>query len=100
MTNTARKLLIVLGIVLVVGSLVLLRSGNSGDEDVLGGEFGGGTVAIEETERVLSGIQGVQALTLDTSIFSDRSFESLRDFSVEVQDVATGRTNPFEPVTY
>ncbi len=100
MTNTARKLLIVLGIVLVVGSLILLRSGSSDGEDILLDGEEGETAALEETERVLSGIQGVQALTFDTSIFSDRSFESLKDFSVEVQDVATGRTNPFEPVTY
>jgi hypothetical protein len=99
MTNTTRKLLIILGIVLVVGALVLLRSGSDSEDVLLDGE-GGETAALEETGRVLSGIQGVQSLTFDTSIFSDRSFESLKDFSVEVQDVATGRTNPFEPVTY
>lgn len=98
MTKTARKLLIIFGIVLVFGALWLLISSDSNSPMSEDGVYVGGVETAQETERVLSNIQRIHALTLDTTLFSDRSFESLKDFTVDIVDVRTGRTNPFEPV--
>lgn len=98
MTKTAQKLLIIFGIVLVFGALWLLISSDSGSLVSEDGEYATGVETAQETEKVLSNIQRIRALTLDTTLFSDRSFESLKDFTVNITDVRTGRMNPFEPV--
>ncbi|MCR4285519.1 MAG: hypothetical protein NUW00_01350 [Candidatus Kaiserbacteria bacterium] len=98
MTKTARKLLIIFGIVLVFGALWLLISSDSNSTVSEDDEYVAGAETAQETERVLSNIQRIRELRLDTTLFSDNGFKSLKDFTVNIADVRTGRTNPFEPV--
>lgn len=50
------------------------------------------------TEKILADTQEISRYTLDVSLFTDSRFKSLKDFGVEINDVDTGRDNPFLPV--
>lgn len=97
MTNSTRKLLIILGIVLIIGAVRLISS-SSGDDEVATPEEVGLSFAMIETERALLSVQKITELKLDASLFSDGRFITLEDFRVDIADVRTGRMNPFTSV--
>ena len=56
----------------------------------------GGTDGVGgETLKLLSKLR---TLVLDEDIFVDKVFQSLEDFSMEIQSQPIGRNNPFAPV--
>lgn len=55
----------------------------------------GETAAVTELLIVLHSLQG---LTIDTSVFEDRAYLSLKDYSVILDVVPQGKTNPFAPL--
>lgn len=97
MTKSSRKLLIVLGIVLIFGAIRILTS-DSVDDEALPPEDVGVSMVSVETERVLFSVQKINRLELDSSFFKDGRFQTLEDFRINIADVRTGRTNPFIPV--
>ncbi|HEX4799104.1 MAG TPA: hypothetical protein VFV22_01030 [Candidatus Paceibacterota bacterium] len=52
-----------------------------------------------KSEKIFLNTKRISALSLNTSFFSDSSFKSLIDTRVPLPDVATGRVNPFDPVS-
>ncbi len=56
------------------------------------------TEVARETAKILSDTQKIDTYDLDVSIFTDKRFLSLKDFTVKFDDVSTGRPNPFAPV--
>jgi hypothetical protein len=97
MTKSSRKLLIALGIVLIFGAIRILTS-DPVEDDILPTEDLSASMALIETERVLFGVQKINNLKLDASFFTDVRFKTLEDFRITIEDVRTGRTNPFTPV--
>jgi len=63
-------------------SLLTSESGGRAEEAVVGKEF-------------LAVLLEIRSLDLDESLFSDKPFLLLRDFSQEVEPQPTGRSNPF-----
>ena len=59
---------------------------------------------IEEEEvdlvdpEIVDTLQKIQSIKLDPAIFSDPIFNSLKDFSREIQDEPTGKTNIFKEI--
>jgi hypothetical protein len=51
-----------------------------------------------KTEKILLDTQLLDTYLEDISIFEDVRFRALKDFRVEIEDVETGRANPFDPV--
>lgn len=49
----------------------------------------------DETLQILSELR---TLTLDEDIFTDKAFQSLEDFSMEIKEQPVGRNNPFAPL--
>ena len=47
--------------------------------------------------EVLSALNQLRQLNLDSSIFSDQTFQSLKDFSRAIPQQSIGRHNPFAP---
>lgn len=43
-------------------------------------------------------LKNLQELTIDTSIFADRAYRSLQDYSVTIDAVPQGKENPFAPL--
>jgi hypothetical protein len=48
--------------------------------------------------QVLSLLNQIQSLNIDTSLFTDPGYQTLRDYSVAIPPVAVGRPNPFAPL--
>ena len=48
--------------------------------------------------QVLALLNQIQSLRIDTSIFKDPAYRTLRDYSVEIPAVPVGRSNPFAPL--
>jgi hypothetical protein len=46
----------------------------------------------------LTTLTSLKKITIDTSLFSDKSFISLRNNSVKIDPVIPGRSNPFSPI--
>ncbi|PIR85198.1 hypothetical protein COU15_02210 [Candidatus Kaiserbacteria bacterium CG10_big_fil_rev_8_21_14_0_10_45_20] len=58
-------------------------------------------VATEQTvveQELLSLLLELRSITLDTSLFDDPRFKSLKDFSQELTSEPVGRPNPFSPL--
>lgn len=52
----------------------------------------------EYTERLLSEVKRLRKVQLDTSLFQDRLFQSLKEPPAPLETAVTpGRTNPFAP---
>ena len=58
-------------------------------------------VATEQTvveQELLSLLLELRSISLDTSLFDDPRFKSLKDFSQELNAEPVGRPNPFSPL--
>ncbi|MFA6338448.1 MAG: hypothetical protein WCW87_00065 [Candidatus Paceibacterota bacterium] len=53
---------------------------------------------IAEGQEILSQLNNLSKISLDTSIFQSEIFMSLSDFSVTIPDQPVGRRNPFLPI--
>ncbi len=96
MSNSLRKLSIILGVVVVAGGLYLFYLNQPDESEVIQG-LTSGEVAVR-TEKILSDIRKVEGYELATDIFTDIRFTSLKDYAVEIPEIETGRTNPFESI--
>lgn len=43
-------------------------------------------------------LQKLDRITLDTSLFDEQTFQSLKDFSITLRPQSVGRPNPFAPI--
>lgn len=97
-THTSRNLLIAVAIILAVvaaGYFYLTRDTVS-DSDLLIGapvESSGGVEG-----DLLTALQQLRTITLDSKIFEDPVFRSFVDFSTTLVPQPAGRTNPFAPL--
>jgi hypothetical protein len=48
---------------------------------------------------LLALLDKIEALNIDTSIFTDRAYLTLQDFSVAIIPEVPGRSNPFAPIS-
>ncbi len=48
--------------------------------------------------QVISLLSQISSLQIDSSIFNDAGYKTLRDYSVQIPPVNVGRTNPFAPL--
>ena len=49
--------------------------------------------------RVLSLLNQIKSLKIDTSLFSDPTYQTLRDYTVAIPQEEVGRPNPFAPIS-
>ncbi|MBI2049280.1 MAG: hypothetical protein HYT29_02505 [Parcubacteria group bacterium] len=54
--------------------------------------------ASADVTGLLAVLKSLQGLTLDTSVFEDAAFRSLKDYSVILEVVPQGKANPFAPL--
>lgn len=83
-------------IVVVVAIIALvyfyIEGGSAPSNDNLAAEGG----SIGQSELAL--LNQVSTLNIDTTFFSEPSYQSLRDFTVTIAPEPVGRPNPFAPV--
>lgn len=51
-------------------------------------------------QNVLELVDQLDAINLDSNIFNDPAFNSLKDITVEVRPELAGRDNPFAPIGF
>lgn len=99
MSSLLKNLIIALGITLLLGVVYYFTLGTQDGDlmaDSLSAELD--PEIARRTAKILSDTQEINRYKLDTSIFEDSRFISLKNLRVELQDVDTGRVNPFESV--
>ena len=95
MSNLLKNLITALLIALSLGGVYFLISSNNSEYD----EFASENSDIElQTQKILSDTNKINELKIDTTIFDDQSFMSLRDYGISITDVQPGRSNPFAPL--
>ncbi len=85
----------------IVGAGVILIGGYLYFMYFSGGSSGGPLVSQESvvSQDLLTTLTSLHTIKLDTSVFSDPSFQSLSDFGVIIPPQTAGRQNPFLPLT-
>ncbi len=110
MTKKVKKLLIILGILIVVGIVVYSTSSKSTPKTPAGStgalsstvgtlplpsNTGASRSANDEFSTMLSNIKSI---TIDTSLFENQAYKLLRDYPVTLGSDTVGRNNPFAPI--
>lgn len=50
------------------------------------------------TTQVIGLLAQIQAIRIDSALFTDPAYQTLRDYSVAIPPQNVGRTNPFAPI--
>ncbi len=51
-----------------------------------------------ESQEFIRVLRGLEKVTLDAELFASSAFQSLIDFSLQLQEEPKGRANPFKPI--
>lgn len=65
---------------------------------VSGPSLGSDSEQAQSGREILTLLLNLKSLTLDTSIFRERTFQTLVDFGQSIPDRPQGRDNPFLPI--
>lgn len=103
MSNILKNLLIALAITLILVFVYyfFIKDRLAGDTDaLLEGNLPVGSIAALEIERILADTQKINSYRIEANddVLTSLPFRSLVDRRIDIQDVPTGRPNPFAPV--
>jgi hypothetical protein len=100
MSHLLRNLLIALGITVLLGVVYGVFMSNDSEPAVTEESpiIGEKPDAVLQTEKLLADISKIDSYIIDDSLFEDVRFTSLQSWHVRIEDVDTGRTDPFQPV--
>lgn len=106
--KTKNKFLIMLAILIILGGLYLFSLGNSNvsaattDSSLSSSISNSSTSSLDnrivEDTAFLSTLTSLTTINIDTSLFSDASFNALNDNTVKLDAVPAGRSNPFATI--
>jgi len=112
MNTTHNKFLIILSLILILSGIYLYFSNgtkseaadsssslvsSNGQSPVSGFSSNGETSSVDLS--FVNTLTSLTTITINTSLFSDQSFNSLKDNTVKLEtNVITGRVNPFAPI--
>jgi len=91
-------LFIAIAVVAIVGGVWYGLSNSREPEALLTTSTPGGAARTEDQQLVAT-LLALRAVTLESAIFDDPSFVSLRDFSTTIVPEPVGRENPFAPLS-
>jgi RsiW-degrading membrane proteinase PrsW (M82 family) len=99
---SSNKNTVIIGIILVVilaGAWYFYSKGSSSPStSQLVSTTPGGTATANVGANVLTILNSVSSINIDTSFFSTPAYQSLVDYSITVPPQEVGRQNPFAPV--
>jgi len=113
MRRTYKNFLIVSTIFLVFGGFYLYYSNEVKSEKIIPVAYGSSLVSSTSADTsaiaslgdkitsdisFLSSLVSLKKITIDTTLFTNKSFNSLRNNSVKLDPVSPGRQNPFAPI--
>lgn len=96
--SSKKNILIIVGIVLVAMiALFYFMGGDPVDQSsLLSGEESSETERLGT--RVLSLLNQIESLNIDTTLFTSATYQTLVDYSVVIPPQGVGRPNPFAPL--
>jgi hypothetical protein len=94
--KTSKTPYIVITIVVIFLAIGYFYWSGTKPTDSLTLESGGDSQVVGS--RVLRLLNEIDSLSIDSSFFSDKSYETLIDHSVVIPTLSVGRSNPFSPV--
>ncbi len=95
--KTSKLSYLVITLIVAIALLVYFYwSGNQTPESMTLDEIDNTNQAVGV--RVLNLLNEINALKIDTGFFKDPSYQTLRDYTVEIPALPVGRPNPFSPV--
>src|ERR1039458_6209532 len=101
-SSSSNKNTIIIGVILVVvlaGVWYFYSKGSSSPStSQLVSTTPNGTAGASVGANVLTILNNVSSINIDTNFFSAPAFQSLVDYSIMVPPQAVGRNNPFAPV--
>ena len=97
-TQSSKKTWIWIAIIIIVAVVgYFYLSGSSAPASSGLVQSSGSDSAVVGTQ-VLTLLNQIQSLKIDTSLFTDPGYQTLRDYSVAIPQVNVGRANPFAPL--
>lgn len=94
-----RKPIILAGIFVVVFTIYVLFIKKDAPKDDLSVVKAGGSATIKDNKELLSQLQALNSITLNTEIFQSSIFKSLQDNTIVIENrKPEGRRNPFLPI--
>ncbi len=99
-TQSSSKKTIIIGSIIVVVFLVAYFYFSGGSAPANSGSLTQSQPSSSATVgmNTLSLLNQIQSLRIDTSIFKDRAYQTLTDYSVAIPQLNVGRPNPFAPL--
>lgn len=91
-----KGLIIALSVALFIATVYYLGRGDTAEID--GPLLEVTYTTSPETQEVLEALRMLEGFKLNTTLFGDPAFLSLKDFSVSINPITPGRRNPFEPL--
>lgn len=91
------KLVALALLVVVLGGIWFVLSGDSGESESLVVSGGADSIKSSEERAALDTLLQLKAIQLDDSVFREPAFLSLRDSRTEIVSEPIGKRNPFAP---
>ncbi len=101
MTDTTKN--IVMGIIIIVVlfaafKLLVPKKENAEVSPTVNTAVNINTKTSSATREASLTLQKIKSIEVDTEVFSDKTFKSLKDFRVNILPEDVGRDNPFAPI--
>jgi hypothetical protein len=94
-----KNIIIIIGIVLLALVVYFYYEGSRPTADTSFETVTANADAEAVGSRVLSLLNQIRSLKIDTTVFKDPAYMSLRDYSVAIPQEDVGRENPFAPIS-
>ena len=98
MSKLLKNLVLALAITILLGVVYYFTFYNQDSVPSEDSPSAGSSSIALESEKILADTKLIRSYELTDTIFRDERFRSLKDFTVKLEDVDTGRENPFEVV--
>lgn len=98
-TTKSSKSLIGIVVLIIIVLVYFFLTGNKAPESQTLVQLQVTPEANTTSSRILSLLNLIENLNIDTEIFSNSAFQSLEDYSIPIPDVPVGRPDPFAPIS-
>jgi hypothetical protein len=93
-----KSTIIIIAVVVIAGLVYFYFMGGSGSTDDAALQTEQNPEVEIAAGRVLSLLNQIRSLQIDTDLFNNAAYRTLRDYSVAIPPQNVGRLNPFAPI--
>jgi hypothetical protein len=97
-THSIKNIVVGAVVILLVGLAIYFFFFKTTSQQVVFDQFGNPIEAQVVGQDLIDLLAKLQSVELDESLFQDKAFVSLTDYSVTLPDQLQGRNDPFQPI--